>query len=244
MAVDYQQRDGYKAADYINQALSNQGDGTGVTEQAIASQTITAATDASPNVYTLTSHGFSNGDFVFISGETGSTTANGLRIIASKTDNTFQLTDPAGTAINSDGTFAGTVLIWDAFVYKPTSAQNAKIQSLRCFATDATQSAGYLGVSALSNGIDVHLYTNDTQTKTLTAAPVKKFQQWKLNGSVEVQSGDAGAGTVTQGFVKWDFTDSGGPIQVDGSTDQLIAVIVRDTLTGLTGQEMSVQGHL
>jgi len=69
---------------------------------------ITAATNASPAVCTSASHGFSNGDVVSISGATGNTNINGLRVIASQATNTFQLTDINGTAINGNGTFGGT----------------------------------------------------------------------------------------------------------------------------------------
>ena len=56
------QENGLTPGNYINQALSSQGDGTGVIDQVIASQQITSASDASPNVYTLNGHGFLDGD--------------------------------------------------------------------------------------------------------------------------------------------------------------------------------------
>lgn len=74
--------------------------------------TITAVTNASPAVATLAAHGFSVGDVLVISGTTGLTALNGLRTVATAPSaNTFTLNDfVAGTAINGNGTFGGTVL--------------------------------------------------------------------------------------------------------------------------------------
>jgi hypothetical protein len=54
---------------------------------------ITGCTAATPAVVTATSHGFSNGDVVCISGVGGTLNANGVFVIAGVTTNTFQLTD-------------------------------------------------------------------------------------------------------------------------------------------------------
>jgi hypothetical protein len=54
---------------------------------------ITGATVATPCVVTATSHGFTNGDVVVISGVGGTLTANGVFQIASVATNTFALTD-------------------------------------------------------------------------------------------------------------------------------------------------------
>ncbi len=53
---------------------------------------ISGATNASPIVITATSHGFSNGDIVFIDGVGGNLAANGKWKIANVTANTFELT--------------------------------------------------------------------------------------------------------------------------------------------------------
>lgn len=61
-----------------------------------ATKTISAIADGSPNaVITATSHGYTDGDHVFIEGIVGSTELNGRWfIISSKTTHTFELTDP------------------------------------------------------------------------------------------------------------------------------------------------------
>ena len=65
-------------------------------------QNITAVTKASPAVVTISSHGYSNGDEVFITGISGMTELNGKYfLVAGKTTHTFQLTDIDGNNINS-----------------------------------------------------------------------------------------------------------------------------------------------
>ena len=67
-----------------------------------ASKNITAATKASPVVLTSNSHGFSNGDEIFVSSVAGMTELNGRNyIVASVSTNTFSLKDLFGVAINS-----------------------------------------------------------------------------------------------------------------------------------------------
>ena len=65
-------------------------------------KTITAATKASPGVLTSNSHGFSNGDEIFIASVGGMTELNGRNYrVANSATNTFTLTDLFGVAINT-----------------------------------------------------------------------------------------------------------------------------------------------
>ena len=65
-------------------------------------KTITAATKASPAVLTRNSHGFSNGDEIFIASVGGMTELNGRNYrVANSSTNTFTLTDLFGAAINT-----------------------------------------------------------------------------------------------------------------------------------------------
>ena len=65
-------------------------------------KTISGITKANPAVVTATSHGYSNGDEVLISGVGGMTEVNGKRfLVADKTTNTFELQDKDGVDINS-----------------------------------------------------------------------------------------------------------------------------------------------
>ena len=63
---------------------------------------ISGITQANPAVVTATSHGYSNGDEVVITGVVGMTEVNGKRfLVADKTTNTFELQDKDGVDINS-----------------------------------------------------------------------------------------------------------------------------------------------
>ena len=65
-------------------------------------KTITGITQANPAVVTASSHGYSDGDEVLISGVVGMTEVNGKRfLVADKTTNTFELQDKDGVDINS-----------------------------------------------------------------------------------------------------------------------------------------------
>ena len=62
------------------------------------------ATQADPVVVTLTAHGYSNGDEVFITGVVGMTELNGKTfLVANVTANTFELTDIDGVDIDGTG---------------------------------------------------------------------------------------------------------------------------------------------
>jgi len=67
-----------------------------------ANKTITGATKANPCVVTVSSHGYSNGDEVFIASVVGMTELNGRYFkIKNQTTNTFELTDLQDNNINS-----------------------------------------------------------------------------------------------------------------------------------------------
>ena len=67
-------------------------------------KTITGITAANPAVVTSSSHGYSNGDFVIITGVVGMTEVNGKTFkVADKTTNTIELQDVDGNDINSSG---------------------------------------------------------------------------------------------------------------------------------------------
>jgi len=73
-----------------------------------AAKTISGATNANPIVITATSHGYSNGDEVYISGVVGMTQINGNRFkVASSSTHTFALQDVYSGG-NVNGTSMGT----------------------------------------------------------------------------------------------------------------------------------------
>jgi hypothetical protein len=70
-----------------------------LTQADTACKQITGATNATPIAITATSHGFTNGDIVYISGIGGNLAANGLWLVAGQTTNAFNITDLAGNNV-------------------------------------------------------------------------------------------------------------------------------------------------
>jgi hypothetical protein len=71
-----------------------------------STKTITGITQANPGVVTSTSHGYSDGDHVYIKSVAGMTEVNDSNIpyiVANKTANTFELTDYDGNNVNTTG---------------------------------------------------------------------------------------------------------------------------------------------
>ena len=93
-----------------------------------ATKTITAITKANPAVVTATSHGYSNGDHIWINDVGGMTEVNGRRYtVANKTTNTFELSgvDSSNyTTYTSGGTAAKVYEIATEY----TSAQLSELQ--------------------------------------------------------------------------------------------------------------------
>lgn len=73
---------------------------------AIASKTITGATNATPIVITSNSHGYANGDLLLISGVEGNYAANGFRKVANQAANTYELQDLDGNSIAGNGAYS------------------------------------------------------------------------------------------------------------------------------------------
>jgi hypothetical protein len=70
---------------------------------------IVSSTNATPIVMTVTSHGFTNGDLVYISAHLVNTAGNGIWAIANQATNTFELTDPVtGTNVVGNGVGGAT----------------------------------------------------------------------------------------------------------------------------------------
>jgi len=77
-------------------------------------KTITAATNASPTVLTVSATPPANGDRVTISGAIGNTNINGRFEVANLSGSTFQLINiVTRAAINGNGVFSGTCYMWN-----------------------------------------------------------------------------------------------------------------------------------
>lgn len=235
----------------VDQVLSSQGDGSGRIEMAVAGVSITAATTASPVVCTATTHGYVAGDWIFIDGATGTTEINGLRQVNTVPDaNTFTLKDESGDVINSAGTFGGTVDSNIAVVIKPAATETYKLARMNGWGADsaAIDIDGFLGVAALSNGINVQYWSgNDGQFYDLLAKPITAWLDWALVvGGSDVPTEVATNKTI--GGIRWTFNRNveGGigttNVTLDGSAGDFLAVWTQDDLDGIDVLRFSVQG--
>ena len=140
-------------------------------------QTITGATQARPVVVTSSSHGFLNGDVVWITGVSGMTQLNNKPYrVANKTTNTFELYNMAG--IRVDGR------TWGAF--SGTNGRVQKCQDSDCSITitsaghglannDYVYITGVSGMTQINNqtflvgNVTTNTYTIDPTSTALTA---------------------------------------------------------------------------
>lgn len=140
----YNINQGY-ALEFGDQYMRIKSNGAYVTE---ATKNITGITQANPGVITVTGHGYSNGNQVFISGIVGMIQLNGLIwTISNVTTNTFTLIDMFGNIVNtalystyiSGGTVARiyTVVSPYAAVDLPylKFTQSANVMSMTCVNT-------------------------------------------------------------------------------------------------------------
>jgi hypothetical protein len=70
---------------------------------------ITGATNATPIVITNNGHNLQNGDLVEITGVVGNTAANGIRTVANRTANTFELSGSVGNGAYTSGGVANKI---------------------------------------------------------------------------------------------------------------------------------------
>lgn len=145
-------------------------------------KSITAITKANPAVITSTAHGFSNGDWVYLSGVGGMTEFNGLIwVVTAKATNTFQLKDMFGVTVNSTSfptyTSGGTV----ARIYTVVSpyaaadlaylkfTQSANTMSLCCVNTQTLTEYPPYDLQRVSNTNWV--FTKTTYASSIAAPP-------------------------------------------------------------------------
>jgi hypothetical protein len=72
---------------------------------------ITGATNATPIVITNNGHNLQNGDLVEITGVVGNTAANGIRTVANRTTNTFELSGSVGNGAYISGGVANKISV-------------------------------------------------------------------------------------------------------------------------------------
>jgi hypothetical protein len=235
----------------IDQVLSTQGDGSGANDLAADGISITGATTASPVVVTSATHGLSVGDWVFIDGATGTTEINGVRQINTvPSGTTFTLKDEAGDVVNSAGTFGGTVDMNIALVVKPAATERFQLSRLNGWGADdaAIDIDGFLGITALTNGINVKVYDGATGTlQSLLPKPITSWFDWGLaTGGVDA-TGDTTANKVWGGF-RWTFNRNaeGGignsDISLKGANGDFLIIYTQDDLDAINLLRFAVQG--
>lgn len=111
-----------------------------------AIKAITGATNANPIVITAASHGFANGDYVYIDGIVGNLAANGLWKVANQTTNTFEITRFDGTGVVGSGAYSSGGF---AVCLGPSAAGD----NLDDFSAAMVGTAQTLGSVTLVNGV-------------------------------------------------------------------------------------------
>ncbi len=155
---------------------------------------ITGATAANPVVITATSHGFSNGDIVYIAGVAGMTQLNSNYYkVANAATNSFELQTIAGANVNGSGYTAYTL---DGIASRMggLSVQDTNGTTF-AYAVYALWSAGENGHGAYpKNGGSVRFSSGSTNTKELE--------------NCDCATGTAISGTFDLDFVQTDFARS------------------------------------
>jgi len=235
----------------VDQVLSSQGDGSGVVDFAVAGKSITGATTASPTVITATSHGYVVGDWIFIDGATGTTEINGLRQVATVPNaNTFTVNDEAGDSVGSAGTFGGTVDSNIAVLIKPPAGTIYRIARMNGWGADsaAIDIDGFLGVAALSNGLNVQVWDGVAGAFVdLLPKPITAWLDWALaTGGADTTAEVATNKTI--GAFRWTFNRNaeGGigntDIVLRGDNGDFLALWCQDDLDGVDVLRFGVQG--
>ena len=233
----------YTAARILSEVLDSQGDGTGTTNQLPAAKTVSGATNATPIVVTATSHGYSDGDFVNITGVVGNTACNDLHIVANKTSNTFELTTPAGTNVAGNGSYTSGGAVHLCFVCKPGAGAKFCVHKFTGYFQGGTAMRPdyYLNTAALTVGVKVQVRRNTTLGHTLSPAPLKTAPLGWAQGARPLPPIEF-IGGAAMGF-RWDF--SGCTVNLDGDADEFFVVLHSDnmTATAVEQQLMSVHGE-
>ncbi len=227
----------------LNRIFDSQGDGTGTIEQNVAGKTLTDSTNATPIVITSVAHGFSDGDFINIQGMTGNTNANGLHVVASKADDTFELNDSDGADIAGNGAHGGTVTAHLCFVVKPATGTRFEFQRMNVIGGNniSVVEEEYVGETKLGTGLTVEKRNAAGIIHTLTSTPIRSWADWVLVAGTDVPLLDL-TGNTLEAAVRWTFTKSGPALTLQGDSGEFVVMVINDDIDGLTYQRASIQG--
>lgn len=166
---------------------------------------ITGATNATPIVITKASHGFSDGDTVYIAGAVGNTGVNGIWEITNVSDNNFTLINSVG---NGTWTSGGTlylltgrrVMLTDSTTTMPitghqaTTGRTAWTPSANASATLSTAISTKTNYYTDSINLTASFATGKIAYKTLSTMNLSGYQQ--LSFLVQMAAGTVNAGDL------------------------------------------------
>lgn len=176
-----------------------------------SAKTITGITQANPGVVTCTAHGWSNGDWVFLTGVGGmGTRVYGYYQVASATTNTFELNDVYGNAIDTTG--------FPAFTSGGTAARVYEVTSPYAAADLARLKVHQIRDQLTITHVD---YAPRTLTRTAATSWTLAEIDFTVPGTAPTNVAvDAGAGSAGVGFAVTVVTDDGEslPSRIDFDT--------------------------
>jgi hypothetical protein len=129
------------------------------------------------------------------------------------------------------------------FSYAPATNVECSITRLNLYMVDANIRAdGFGGLSALGTGLLLRIVRDGTDTVDFTAeAPITRtIQLVPMMGGQHRVTDVAGVGDDTFA-IRWEFENYGKDLYLSGGHD-VLQVVVRDDLTGLTEFRMAING--
>lgn len=168
----------------------------------VTPKAITSSTNASPAVLTITSHGFSTGDYVMVYGHATNTNVNGIYSVVRLTANTLSLKNiNTGADINGNGVGGATGLIIAAPKIALSQSFDTAVLDISSSGT-ATFTVKVLGSQGLpmSSSNDQHGDTPIFGATISATNPQSFIQSVNLsdNSSVDGATGFVVAGTDVQ----------------------------------------------
>ena len=132
----------------------------------------------------------------------------------------------------------------EIFKIQPSSTQDFRIERMMIHIQDTgIFAAGEYGkLSALTNGIHVHVASDTGIVHDLTDITVKTNAQWARQCyDTRVDTWGVGDEFLT---ARWTFSKGGYPLRLDGSKNQRLEVYLLDSTTGLNAHNFFVNGFI
>ena len=207
-----------------------------------AAKTITGITNANPGVVTSSSHGYSNGDHVWIHSVAGMTQVNNRRFtVANKTTNTFELSGVDTSASEGYGTHSGTAGRAEKIVEIATPYTEAQLEFIQ-----TVQDQGTMYFVHPDHPVKKLTRASDTSWTLATVDFVDgPYLPDDTTGATLTLGGTSGSVSVTASSSTFAATDTTGTngtgsydrlIQItDGSNKRYIKITAFTSATVVTG---------